>query len=165
MLVRHRERLRNAEDGFTLIELMVVVMIIAILIAIAVPTFLGARRKSQDRAAQSNARQALSTAKTHYTDGETFVGFTAAAAGALEPSLTWADVAAATAPAVGSVGIETAQTAAGALELVVQSASGKFFCLTESTTGTTKYGQGAAIGDVDTIAECNALAATAAGSW
>ena len=38
-----RKRLHGDEDGFTLIELMVVVLIIAILIAIAIPTFLGAR--------------------------------------------------------------------------------------------------------------------------
>ncbi len=37
------------EKGFTLIELMVVVLIIAILIAIAIPTFLGARNKANDR--------------------------------------------------------------------------------------------------------------------
>ena len=36
------DRLNNDEKGFTLIELMVVVLIIAILIAIAIPTFLGA---------------------------------------------------------------------------------------------------------------------------
>ena len=38
----------NGEDGFTLIELMVVVLIIAILIAIAIPTFLGAQNKAKD---------------------------------------------------------------------------------------------------------------------
>ncbi|MFM7616128.1 MAG: prepilin-type N-terminal cleavage/methylation domain-containing protein, partial [Actinomycetes bacterium] len=49
---------RIDEQGFTLIELMVVVLIIAILIAIAIPTFLGARQRAQDRAAQSSLRNA-----------------------------------------------------------------------------------------------------------
>ena len=58
MLKSVRDR-RESEEGFTLIELMVVVLIIAILIAIAIPTFLGARQRANDRAAQSSLRNAL----------------------------------------------------------------------------------------------------------
>jgi len=90
-----RRRNRD-EDGFTLIELMVVVLIIAILIAIAIPTFLGARNKAQDRAAQSSLRNALTAAKTIYTDGEDYTQADAAALGGVEPSLTFSDSAAST---------------------------------------------------------------------
>jgi type IV pilus assembly protein PilA len=60
---------RRGEDGFTLIELMVVVLIIGILIAIALPTFLGARARAQDRAVQTDIRNGFLAEKTFYTDG------------------------------------------------------------------------------------------------
>jgi type IV pilus assembly protein PilA len=83
------------DEGFTLIELMVVVLIIAILIAIAIPTFLGARERAQDRAAQSNLRNALTAEKVFYTDAEEYtVDFAALAA--IEPSLNFAAAADAT---------------------------------------------------------------------
>ena len=56
------------EDAFTLIELMVVILIIAILMAIAIPTFLGARQRAQDRAAESDLRNSLTAAETAYAN-------------------------------------------------------------------------------------------------
>ncbi len=82
-------RRRDDEEGFTLIELMVVVLIIAILIAIAIPTFLGARSRAQDRAAQSSLRNALTAAKTSFTDTNDYSGATAANLTTIEPSLTF----------------------------------------------------------------------------
>jgi len=72
MLVKLRERLQRGEEGFTLIELMVVVLIIAILIAIAIPTFLGARKRAQDKQAQSNIRNGLTAEKTYYVDVQAY---------------------------------------------------------------------------------------------
>ena len=91
MLINSLKSRRDDEEGFTLIELMVVVLIIAILIAIAIPTFLGARERAQNRAAQSNLRNGLTAEKTFFTDDETFTTDMAAAGDldSIEPSLEW----------------------------------------------------------------------------
>jgi type IV pilus assembly protein PilA len=60
------EGLEAAEAGFTLIELMVVLLIIAILLAIAIPTFLGVTNTAGDRAAQSNLSNALTESAALY---------------------------------------------------------------------------------------------------
>ncbi len=83
-------RRQDDEKGFTLIELMVVVLIIAILIAIAIPTFLGARARAQDRAAQSDLRNGLTAEKTVYTDAQTYSSDTTTAGmKGVEASLAW----------------------------------------------------------------------------
>src|SRR5438045_2345654 len=70
MLEAISKRLHQDDEGFTLIELMVVVLIIAILIAIAIPTFLGAQNRARDRAAQSNLRNALTAVKVVASDDQ-----------------------------------------------------------------------------------------------
>src|SRR6476620_1217370 len=91
MLATLRKRFDREDEGFTLIELMVVVLIIAILLAIAIPTFLGARNRANDRAAQSSLRNALTAAKTIYTDQQDYTQATSASVQAVEPSLTIQD--------------------------------------------------------------------------
>jgi type IV pilus assembly protein PilA len=157
MLKNIRNKMQD-DKGFTLIELMVVVLIIAILIAIAIPTFLGLRRRAQDRAAQSNLRNGLTAGKAFYTDAETYVGFTPGAAGtaeAIEPSLTWV---AGNPGVAGQVGITIPVTVPVGQELALNalSASTAEFCIADSTTAGTVRGRGFAAD----YAACDAL-----GDW
>jgi type IV pilus assembly protein PilA len=134
---------RHDEDGFTLVELMVVVLIIAILIAITVPSFLGAQDNAKDRQAQTALRNALVAADTLYADSGDFSGVTAAALEAREPSLNYvAATAASTSASTVSVGAYSTNTIFAAAAL---SSSTSCFWIKKTATGTsagTTYGKG-----------------------
>ena len=56
-------------EGFTLVELMVVVLIIGILVAIAVPVFLNASASAQAKSCQANQRTVIGAIQTFNAQG------------------------------------------------------------------------------------------------
>jgi type IV pilus assembly protein PilA len=124
-----RDGRETHEEGFTLVELLTVVLIIAILMAIAIPMFLGARTRAQDRSAQANVRHALTAEHIVYTDNQQFSA-TSATLSATEPRLVYVSAV----PAKDSDEVYVA-TSAAADEVVLgaQSGSGKCFWLHQAS--------------------------------
>ena len=66
---------RRAVAGFTLIELMIVVAIVAILAAIAVPSYQEQVRKSRRAQAKADIVEYVQMAERYFTVNNTYVGF------------------------------------------------------------------------------------------
>ena len=60
---------KNNQKGFTLMEMLIVVTIVAILIAIAFPVYTGSRQKASEAADHANLRAAFALASAKYLDG------------------------------------------------------------------------------------------------
>ena len=58
----------HRQEGFTLIELMIVILIIGILVGIAVPVFLAAQMSANKKTCQANRRTVISAADTYAAD-------------------------------------------------------------------------------------------------
>ena len=167
MLNALRVRLTKDEKGFTLIELMVVVLIIAILIAIAIPTFLGAQDRARDRGAQSNLRNALTAAKTIATDDAgAFTNATAAnmdvAEGSLAPFIATAPAATDDDDAIYIANDEDF------VYLFTESASGTWFGIASNKSGQVAYCKGAGVESLTLVsvnATTGALAGCIGDSW
>jgi len=148
----------HGEDaGFTLIELMVVLLILAILLAIAIPTFLGVTKSANDRAAQSNLNTAITNAKSVFqTNSQSYPTATALASSltTAEPSLSFAAGA-----------VNQTSNASQATVGVAVSATGQSVMLAEMAKGTNTCWFVADLAASENGVTGAATAATAAGTW
>lgn len=65
-------RTSKKERGFTLIEMMIVVAIIAILVAILVPNFIRARAQAQTAACEANIKEIATALELYQTDNDKY---------------------------------------------------------------------------------------------
>jgi type IV pilus assembly protein PilA len=94
MILKLRQRMTQEESGFTLVELLVVMLILGILAAIAIPAFLNQREKANDADAKADVNTAQQAMETYQTDNAgSYVGATVAGLQGIEPALQNATLA------------------------------------------------------------------------
>ncbi|MDQ1382080.1 MAG: type pilus assembly protein PilA [Actinomycetota bacterium] len=132
---------QSEEDGFTLLELMMVVAIIGILITVLAPTFLAASSRAKDRAMQASLKNATTGAKSFYFAKADFSNVPPSSLSAETGGVVF--VAAAAAP-TGQNSVSVFGFNATQMFLAGQSKSGTcFYVLDDEAAGTTKYAKAA----------------------
>jgi type IV pilus assembly protein PilA len=167
MMNKIARKMRGEEEGFTLIELMVVVLIIGILIAIALPTFLGARTRGQDKQAQSSLRNALSAARTCFTDKDSYLPVGGPNCDAtqlltIEAALSFVGAAA---PSDGPNKISVNPSSATVLYAAAWSLSGKCFSIKDDVNSGTLYAQPAGVTQLNCFASNATVISGGAGGY
>jgi type IV pilus assembly protein PilA len=122
----------QGESGFTLVELLVVMLILGLLAAIAIPAFFNQRIKAQDAEAKSTAKTAQTALETYATDNGGKYGLAdRTKLNAIEPTLTTA--------ITGSNSITTLTVTDTSYTITINSASNNTFTISRATTGVLTY--------------------------
>ena len=132
MILKLRQRMAREESGFTLVELLVVMLILGLLAAIAIPAFFNQRDKARDSQAKVYDRTAETAMETFATDNNgVYTGANAAALVGEESTLNGATISAVAVPAGG------ADTSNKSYKVSVTSSTGNVFSITRHDDGTT----------------------------
>jgi prepilin-type N-terminal cleavage/methylation domain-containing protein len=123
---------RSKEAGFTLIELMMVIVIIAILVAVLTPVFVGATTRAKDRAMQTSLVNALKAAKSVAADKDDYTQATVTTLSTEAHEIKF--VSSATAPS-GQTTVSVAPLSTGYIVFGGQSKSGDCFYLADDMLG------------------------------
>ncbi len=83
-------RIRRPEDGFSLVELMIVLLVIAVLMVIGIVSYFQMTRQANDRAAQLDLLTAVKVQTLHHLDNDVFTDDRAVLLD-LEPMLRYTD--------------------------------------------------------------------------
>ena len=134
------------EEGFTLIELMVVLLIMGILMAIAIPTFLGVTGSAKDKGAQSDAVNADTVAKVYYENNQSYTGLTIGYLASASHSIKYDGCAASSSEAAGNAVDVCVGTGGNSLEFASYSPTGICWYLVDSQNASGKSSFGTSSG-------------------
>ena len=122
----------RSESGFTLVELLVVMLVLGLLASIAIPAFFNQRIKAEDSEAKSIVRTAQTALETYAMDHNgAYTGATRTLLHNIEPTLS-----------TSSSGFNTMRVltiGAKNYTITVRSVGGTDFSVTRSTTGALTY--------------------------
>ena len=150
----------KSEEGFTLIELMTVVLILGVIMVIGLSTLRGIRERALDTAAKKSAATALEAGRILFTDHATYRDVTPAELTAAEPAIDFVDeVTNSDGPRLTSTWVPDRATTGHIFVAAVYSESGRCFLARDWIT----LGIGFAVVDDVAPADCTAdVAATPA---